>query len=146
MPSMMNRTSVIVLTLAAFVAVAGCKPTSVKKVENYLGDENSAVNSPAAEGAKDAAKNLAKEALGPGGTVVDAGEAALGSVMTGAAIQIQKDADAAELAATESNDPALQRRADFLSAKADCFIRKDCKRWYELTGDPNKGGSDGGSH
>ncbi|WP_147335634.1 hypothetical protein [Pseudotabrizicola alkalilacus] len=140
-----NRIVVTLISVGALMALAGC-PGSVQKVETYLGDEKSIVNAPAAEGGKEVAKNLAKEALGPAGTVVDVGEATLGAVNTGAMIKIQKDADEAFLAATANpGNAALERRATFLEAKADCFIRKDCKKWYELTGDPNRG-SGGGSH
>ena len=140
-----KRITLSLISVAALMALAGC-PGSVKKVETYLGDEKSGINAPAAEGAKEVAKNAAKEALGPAGTVVDVGEATLGAVNAGATIKIQKDADEALLAATLTpGDAALERRATFLEAKADCFIRKDCKKWYELTGDPNRG-SGGGSH
>lgn len=144
-----TRLFVTLVSVLSVMAVTGCvKPGSVKRAEDYLGNEKSAVNSPAAEGAKDAAKNLAKEALGPGGTVVDAGEAVLGSINAGAIMKIQGDADEALLAATlNPNDPNLERRATYLEAKADCFIRKDCKKWYQLNGNPDKndgGGSGGG--
>ena len=96
------------------------------------------------EAGKETAKTLAKEALGPAGTVVDVGEAVLSSGVTIAGAKMQRDADEALLATMEDSTPEKERRADFLNAKANCFLRKDCKRWYELTSDPYK--SSGGSH
>ena len=138
---------VALISVAALLTMGGC-PGGVQKVAKYVKDEKSAVNSPAAEGAKDVAKNAAKEALGPAGTVVDVGEAALGAVNAGAQLAIQKAADEAMAdAMLNPGDPALEKRAIYLEAKADCFLRKDCKKWYELNPKPDqKEGSGGGSH
>lgn len=133
---------VVLISLAALLTMGGC-PGSIKKIETYVKDENSAVNSPVAEGLKASAS----EAAGPAGTAMGVGEAALGAVNAGAQLAIQKAADEAMAAAMlNPNDPALERRAAYLEAKADCFLRKDCKKWYELTGKLDKKEGGGGSH
>lgn len=95
------------------------------------------------EAGKETAKTVAKEALGPAGTVVDAGEVVLNSGITIAGAKMQNDADTALAEAALYGGAERDKKADFLQAKADCFNRGDCKRWYELTGDPKKGKKSG---
>lgn len=123
------------LGLAALIALTACnqKPASVTAVEKYLGDEKSVVNSPVAEGAKEAAGNAAQEALGPAGEVVGVGQAALGAVSTGALVAIRDQMNRAEVQATTHNEQVYQDRADYFTAKYDCFSNpKDkaaCAKW-----------------